>query len=110
MPYKSFFTNGENRCQIAKKMNRSWDTVNRVVKMKRDDLEHRGKHPDRSRKVMTPAVIVAIEKYFQEEDEKGVKKKQKHTARQIYEELKEQKIYKGSIRRRKCNTRSWRLF
>ena len=96
---KRFFTHGENKSQIAKKFNCSWDTVNRIVNMERDDLSNRGKHPSRSKKVMTPEVVEAIEKYFEEEKEKRVRRKQRYTAGQIYRELKEKKIYKGSIRR-----------
>ena len=96
---KCFFTHGQTRGEIAKKFNRSWDTVNRIVKMDRDELKNRGKHPSRSRKVTTPEVIEAIEKYFDEEEERRVKKKQRYTACQIYKELNESGIYKGSRRR-----------
>ena len=95
---KCFFAHGETRNEIAKKFNRSWDTVNRIVNMGRDELENRGKRPNRVRKVMTEEVIKAIEKYFEEEEEKGVKKKQRYTAFQIYKNLKESKIYHGSRR------------
>ncbi len=30
---KSFYTNGENKHQIAKKFNRAWDTVNRIIEI-----------------------------------------------------------------------------
>jgi len=96
---KCFFTHGESKNKIAKKFKRSWDTVNRTVNMDRDELENRGSHPPRSRKVMTPEVIEAIEKYFSKEEENQVKKKQRYTGCQIYRELKERGIYKGSRRR-----------
>lgn len=96
---KSFFTHGLTRAAIAKKYNRSWDTVNRLVNMERDELENRGKRPRRSRQVMTEEVIEAIKKYLDEEEEKCVKKKQKYTGLQIFRELTEKKIYSGSRRR-----------
>jgi transposase len=96
---KSFFTLGLTRAAIAKKYNRSWDTVNRLVNMERDELENRGKRPSRSRQVMTEEVIEAIKKYLDEEEEKCVKKKQKYTGLQIFRELTEKKIYSGSRRR-----------
>lgn len=96
---KCFFTSGESRSEIAGKFNRSWDTVNRIVKMKRDELENRGKRPSRVKKIMTREVIEAIESYLDEEEEKGIKKKQRHTALQIYRELKKKEIYRGSKRR-----------
>ena len=96
---KDFFTHGESRSEIAKKFNRSWDTVNRIIKMDRDELENRGKRPNRPRKVMTQEVIKAIEYYFKEEEAKGVKKKQRYTGKQVYQELKDKGIYHGSKRR-----------
>lgn len=96
---KCFFTHGLTRAAIAKKYNRSWDTVNRLVNMKRDELENRGKRPSRSRQVMTEEVIEAIKSYLDKEEEKCVKKKQKYTGLQIFRELTEKKIYNGSRRR-----------
>lgn len=96
---KDFFSRGKNRNQIANKYKRAWKTVSTLVKMSREDLENRGKHPPRSKQVMTPEVIQAIESYFDREEELRVKKKQKYTAAQIFRELKEQGIYKGKIRR-----------
>lgn len=96
---KSFYTHGENKHQIAKKFSRAWETVHRAIDMKRDELENRGKRQSRVKPVMTPEVITAIEKYFEEEIQKAVKKKQRYSARTIYEELKEKQIYHGSLRR-----------
>jgi transposase len=96
---KDFFTNGLTKSEIAKKYTRSWDTINRIVKTEREDLENRGKRQIRKKKVMTEDVIQAIEAYLDEEVEKNVKRKQRYTARQIYNNLKEKKIYKGSRRR-----------
>lgn len=76
---KSFFTQGQNRNQIAKKYKRAWRTVNTIVSMSREELENRGKHPSRLKQVMTPEVIQAIESYIDREEELGVKKKQRYT-------------------------------
>lgn len=96
---KAYFTDGENRSQIATRFNRSWDTINKIVSMKREDLKNRGKRPKREGTVITPEVEHAVEEYLKEEIEKSVKKKQRYTAKKIYTELKAKGIYKGSIRR-----------
>jgi len=95
---KRFFTHGESRNKIAKEFHRSWDTIDRIVKMKREDLDSRGFRPNRPRQVITPKVLEAIEGYFKEEEDNLVKKKQRYTGMQIYRELKEKKIYHGSQR------------
>jgi len=96
---KAFFTNGESINKIAKKFRRSWDTINRIVSMKREDIEHRGKRPNREGKVITQEVINTVEEYLNEEKIKFVKRKQRYTARKIYEDLLRNGIYKGSRRR-----------
>lgn len=95
----AFFIDGESKNAIAKRFNRSWDTVDRIVSMKDEDLKFRGKRPKRKCKVITPEVLEAIEKYIIEEKEKLVKKKQRYTAKKIYEDLVEKGTYKGSLRR-----------
>ncbi len=95
---KAFFVKGESCNSIAKKLNRSWDTVNRIVKMPREELENRGKRPNRKAPVKTPTVVRAIRELLEEEIEKRVKKKQKYTAATIYKKLTEQGIYHGSVR------------
>lgn len=93
---KSFFTDGESKNAIAKRFNRSWETIDRIVSMSREELENRGCRPNRKSKVMTDKVLKAINAYLDEEKEKGVKKKQRYTARKIYKDLKEKGIYEGS--------------
>lgn len=56
---KKFFVKGETRGKIAKSCRRSWDTVNRIVNMNREDLENRGKRTTRQKVVMTDNVIKA---------------------------------------------------
>lgn len=95
---KKFFVKGETRGKIAKTYRRSWDTVNRIVTMSRGEIENRGKRPQRTKSVMTENVIKAIIDIFDYEEAAGIKKKQRHTAYQIYKELAESEIYQGSRR------------
>ena len=95
---KKFFVKGETRGKIAKTYRRSWDTVNRIVTMSRGEIENRGKRPQRTKSVMTDNVIKAITDIFDYEEAAGIKKKQRHTAYQIYKELAESGVYQGSRR------------
>lgn len=95
---KKFFVKGETRGKIAKSCRRSWDTVNRIVNMSREEIGSRGKRPERKKSVMTDNVIKAIMDIFDYEEAAGIKKKQRHTAYQIYRELSERGIYQGSRR------------
>lgn len=96
---KKFFVKGKTRGKIAKSCRRSWDTVNRIVNIRREDLEKRGKRPTRQKIVMTDNVIKAIHDLLDYEEVIGVKKKQRYTAAQIFRELSEQGIYQGSRKR-----------
>ena len=96
---KAFFTKKQNRHEISKEFKRSWDTINRVVSMEREDLKKRGNRRGRKARVMTEDVIQAIKDYFKEEEAKRVKKKQRYTARAIYIDLKNKGLYTGSLRR-----------
>lgn len=96
---KAFFTHGESKNAIAKRFNRSWETVHRVVSLKREELENRGKRPNRGSRIVTDEVLRAIEAFLDEEVEKKVRKKQRYTIKKIYNELRSKGIYKGSERR-----------
>ena len=80
---KSFF-GGKNKYQLALQYNRSWETIDRIVSMDREDLNNRGKRQGRKSPVMTEEVIAAIEAYFDEEEKLAVKRKQRYTAQVIY--------------------------
>lgn len=96
---KSFFSGEKNKHQLALQYNRSWDTIDRIVTMERENLTNRGKRPRRKSHVMTEDVIASINAYFDKEERLAVKRKQRYTAQTIYRELKNQGIYCGSIRR-----------
>ena len=96
---KAFFTHGESKNSIAIRFNRSWETVHRIVSMNREELENRGKRPNRGSKVITDEILRAIEAFLDEEVEKKVRKKQRYTTKKIYHELRSKGIYKGSERR-----------
>lgn len=78
-------------------MNDFWRYIS-YVNMNQEDFEGRGKRPSRKAKVITPEIIAAIEAYLDEEVEKKVKRKQRYTARKIYNNLRERGIYQGSER------------
>jgi len=105
---KAFFKNGESKHKIAKRLNRSWDTIDRIVRQSREELEKHDKNKKRQGSVITPNVIEAIEEYLMEEIEKKIKKKQRYTAKTIYQKLKERGIYNGSLRRIEVNVKSLR--
>jgi len=88
---KAFFTSGESKHKIAKRFNRSWDTVNRIVDASREKLEERGKRPNSLKKVATPEVVQAVDKYLEEEVQKKVKRKQRYRAKIIYKELSQKR-------------------
>ena len=83
---------------IAKLFNRSWETIQRLVTMSREELKNRGKRPKRKSKVIDDKVVKAVEAYILEEINKKVPRKQRYTAKKIYNDLKERGIYKGSLR------------
>lgn len=105
---KQVLIQGKTRNQVAKELHYSWDTVNRVTKIKREDLEKRGKRRSRERTVMTDTVMKAISDLLDYEESISVKRKQRYTAFQIYKELSEKGIYHGSQRRMETVVRDLR--
>lgn len=95
---KAYFSSGENIYAIAKQYNRSWETIKRIVDCPREQLDMRGKRPNREKQVLTHEVKQAIEKILELEEQLGVHKKQRHTTTRIYQDLKAREIYKGSSR------------
>jgi len=93
---KAYFTLGDSKNAIAKRFKRSWETIDRIVMSTREELENRGKRTGKKKTVITPEVEAAIYALLDEEVEKKVKRKQRYTARAIYNTLKEHGIYKGS--------------
>lgn len=96
---KAFFTHGESRNSLAIRFRRSWDTVNKIVATEREGLKKRGKRQNRKPTVITSEVLDEINSLLDQEVERKVKKKQRYTARVIYNILKNKGIYKGSKRR-----------
>jgi transposase len=95
---KAYFVYGFSINKIAKKFNHSWETIQKIVSMEQEELANRGKRPNRAGSVITPEVERAVEEYLKEEKEKCVRKKQRYTAKKIYEQLRARGIYKGSRR------------
>ena len=93
---KAYFTLGESKNAIAKRFNRSWETIDRIVTSTREELENRGKRKGKKKTVITPEVEATIHVLLDEEIERKVRRKQRYTARAIYNILKERGIYKGS--------------
>ncbi len=91
------YSNGKTIYELSKQFNRSWNTINRIVKTSREELCNRGKRGRKS-SVITPKVISAIEEILSKEKKYNVKKKQRYTATKIFDILTEKGIYKGSER------------
>lgn len=75
----------------------SWATAKKVIENSPEELSKRGTRNTTS-KLITNEVIEAIEKIFQDEEEKKVHRKQKHKAPAILIKLKQAGIYQGSLR------------
>ncbi len=95
---KEHIDKGKNPHQISGKYNRSWDTVNNIIGTPINELESRGKRPNREATVITPEVTEAIEKLLDLEESLNVKIKQRYTARWIFKKLVSDKIYIGKER------------
>lgn len=95
---KAFFNEGLSVNEIAHKFNRAWDTINTIVHVSRDDIDDRGKREVKEPKVATQEVVNAILAYFEEEKRLRVKKKQRYTAKKIFDDLKLKGVYNGSER------------
>lgn len=95
---KKAYLNGASVNEIAIKYSRSWLTVKRIIDTSLEELENRGRRPNKKGKVVTSEVKEAIRAYLTNEEQYRVKKKQRYTAAFIYKELKASGVYKGSIR------------
>ena len=96
---KAVLSKGESRNFVAKKFNRSWDTINRIVSIPREDLKLRGQRQKRGGKVVTAELRSRIEFELSQERRLGVRKKQMWKARTLFNKLKEEGLYQGSERR-----------
>lgn len=95
---KAYFKDGLSINEIARKFKRSWATINTIIKTSRDDLDLRGSRVSRVSTIATQEVTDAIISYFEEEKRLKVKRKQRYTARKIFNDLTKQGIYHGSER------------
>lgn len=95
---KAFYDDGNTINEIAIKFKRSWATVDKIIKSSRDDRSIDRKSTRRP-KVSSQEVKDAIANKLLEEKKLRVKKKQRLTAKKIYEELIQSGVYHGSIRR-----------
>lgn len=95
---KAYFIDNRSINEIALEFKRSWATIRRIVNTSRDEFSFEKKQI-RSPKVSTQEVMDAIVDKIQEEERLHVKKKQRITAKKLYEELTERGIYQGSQRR-----------
>ena len=96
---KAYFSNGETKNEIAKKFNRSWNTIDTIVETDREQLPLRGKRSGRKATVATEAVKNEIRRVLQEEEHLKVKKKQRHKAAFFYKDLTRRGVYTGCERR-----------
>jgi len=95
---KKDFKKGHKKGKIAKKFNRSWDSVDNIVNTPLEQLQARGKRPNRKPTKVTKEVRDEIYRLLQQEQILKVKKKQKYTSKFIFGQLKDKKIYQGSDR------------
>ena len=95
---KAFFEEGLNKNQISKQFHRSWETVDRIISSSIEELEEEKKR-ERIPTVGTFEVTKAIKEMLENEKTLRIRKKQRLTAKVIYEELVKRRIYSGSIRR-----------
>ena len=95
---KAFFKEGLSTNEIAHKFKRSWETIDAIVNKSRDELEERGDRTSRTSKLVTEDIENAILAFFEEEVKLRVKKKQRYTARKIFNDLKTKGLYNGSDR------------
>jgi len=95
---KAFFCEKKSKHSLAIQFNRSWETIDRIVSASREELADWGKRPGSEKRVFTKETLEAVEGYLKEEVEKRVKKKQRYTAKYIFEELKAKGIYTASLR------------
>ena len=95
---KLYFSDGKTRNEIARTFNRSWNTIDNITKLPREQLPLRGKRPCREKTVATVEVILAVEGILDKQDLLHVKKKQRYTASFIFKELVRQGIYNGTER------------
>src|ERR1700722_4611257 len=96
---KDYFIDKLSINEIAIKFSRSWATVHKIVNTSRDEFLVDEKKMVRAPKVGTQDVIDAIADRIKEEQRSKVKKKQRVTAKIIFEELTAKGIYHGSQKR-----------
>lgn len=95
---KGYFQQGETINKLATKFNRSWNTIEKIVKTPRDELSTKQKRPKRKRRVVNKEVIDKIHELMNQEKTLNVKKKQRWRPTVILNKLKEEGIYKASDR------------
>jgi transposase len=95
---KEFFTNQKSVYGIAKEYNRSWETINNIIKIPEHLIEARGKRTKKNH-VVTPEVNRIIHELLEFEVLNKVPKKQRFSAKFIFKKVKEECNYKGSAKR-----------
>lgn len=86
------FLNGESQRSIAKSLGISRNTVKKYCEGEKVPWER--KTPEREASILTEDVLSFIKSCLQEDEAEGLKK-QKHTARRIYNRLVEEKGFEG---------------
>lgn len=86
------YLNGESQRSIAKSMGISRNTVKKYCEGEKVPWER--KTPEREASVLTKDVLAFITSCLEEDEAEGLKK-QRHTARRIYDRLVEEKGFEG---------------
>jgi len=95
---KVHFQEGETINKLAKRFNRSWNTIEKIVNTSRDQITTKQKRPKRRRRVVRQEVIDKIQELMDQEKALKVREKQRWKTTVILKKLREEGIYKGSDR------------
>ena len=95
---KLFKDKEKSKNELSKQFNRSWNTIDHLIEATREELAQRGIRPNRAPLIATEAVKSAVEWFLIEEELKNIPRKQRYTAKVIYEELSKKGLFSGSYR------------
>ena len=95
---KDFFINKKSVYQIAKEYRRSWTTINKIILIPEHKIALRGTRIKKNH-VVTTEVLCKINELLEYEISHKIPKKQRFTAKCIFNKVKEECDYKGSSKR-----------
>lgn len=96
--YKEFHLNGLSKNEIANRFNRSWATVDKIVRLSPEQIATRSNKRNRATKVVTEQVKETVREFFELEIERNIPRKQRYSPAFIFDSLVERQLYCGSFR------------